>query len=108
MRRIIVLVLCLMFVMPLYAGMPRALVDKTTNKILSWGYTDFEEKNGTYIVENIRLKQGENIEDGLQYIDGKVVKNPVFKDVRPTDKQKILDTLNITEEDIGNLKALKK
>jgi len=89
-----------------YAKMPRALVDKDTNQILSWGYTDFKELNGTEIAEDVYLKQGENVEEGLRYEGGKVIKDPTLAFEVKTEKEIMLETLTLTEEDITKIKAL--
>jgi hypothetical protein len=108
MKRIslVLIIFALLITSEVYAKMPRALIDKNTHQILSWGYTDFEVKNETEVIEDIYLKQGENINNGLRYENGKVIKDPSLAIKVKTEKEKILETLGITEKDIQKIKKL--
>jgi len=55
--------------------MPNMLINKTTGHIKSWGYCEFEEKEGFVVVESPTdtLPEKEMISEEYFYINGKIV-----------------------------------
>lgn len=87
---------------------PKILVEKSTNKIVSWGYTFFTPTKDQYVVEKVILTQGQNIEDGLEYKNNKVIKNTAYETKKKTYKDEILEALGLTQTDIDKIKQLKE
>lgn len=58
---------------------PKLLIDKNTNRCISWGYTEFIPKDNEIIVEDIPLKTGIDFSKGYKYHNGKIIVAPELK-----------------------------
>lgn len=62
---------------------PSALINRSNDGVVSWGYTTFTPTADQYVVENVELPAKKIVADGIRWNGNKLVPDPSVKPVYP-------------------------
>lgn len=87
-----IIILSLLFCGIAYAEVsPKLLIEKETGRCLSWGYTDFQPTDDQIVIDGIIIS--DDINDGLKYVDGKIVSAPEYRVEKPKSLEERVSAL---------------
>ena len=106
MKKGLLILSLLLITSSVYAEEPKALIEKITGRVISWGYVDFEPTSEQEVINGVYLDK--DVDSGFKYDGTKIISAPEFKITPKTKKQEILDELGFTETDLDKLKTFLK
>ena len=107
MKKFIIGIMVLCLASSLYAMVsPKILIDKASGRVKTWGYTNFDPKPDEAVIDNVYLKQGEDVSDGLRYVDGRIIRDPSCRIIPPKNElEELSDKVSQLQFDVNILKG---